>query len=221
MTQSISYKAVARRPVMKTRVAIVIIISIIAASVAPVATFAAPKNGKGQTAKRRKLSAELESVRNSSTVKRVIIQTKGAPSAAHDEAIQSKGGRRHGSFESFQLVVADVPGTSLTELASRDDISYISDDKPVRAHAALVTESTGAAQVQAGAPGAPALDGKGVTIAILDSGISANHPDFAAKDKSRVVASVDFTGSTATGDPFGHGTAVAATAAGTGAASND
>jgi len=48
----------------------------------------------------------------------------------------------------FSLVIADVPGTSLAELASRDDITYISDDKPVRAHAALVTESTGAAQAK-------------------------------------------------------------------------
>src|SRR5205807_1346707 len=151
----------------------------------------------------------------------VIIQTKGAPSAAQDAAIQSKGGRKRGSFDAMNMVVADVPRSSLADLAARDDVNYISADKPVHANIDLVTESTGAAQAQAGASGSPAVDGNAVTIAILDSGISANHADFAGTNKkSRVIAAVDFTGSNATGDPYGHGTGVAGMAAGNGSASN-
>jgi len=48
--------------------------------------------------------------------------------------------------------------------------------------------------VQAGTPGTPAVTGKGIGIAIIDSGISATHPDFQKNGHSRVVASVDFTG---------------------------
>ncbi|MDG4832079.1 S8 family serine peptidase [Solwaraspora sp. WMMD1047] len=58
------------------------------------------------------------------------------------------------------------------------------------------------------------LTGEGVTIAVLDSGIDASHPDLAG----RVAEVANFTAEEA-GDQSGHGTLVASAAAGTGAAS--
>src|SRR2546423_12126492 len=221
MTKPNSTTEVLRRFVMPRRIALLIIVAIVTASIAPLASFAAPKAAKPQRAKASKLSSSLSSSANSSELTSVIIQTKGAPSAAHDGAVQAKGGRKRGSFDLMNMIVADVPRSSLAALAARDDVDYISADRPVHANIDLVTESGGAAQAQAGAPGAPAVDGKGVAIAILDSGISANHADFAGTNKkSRVIAAVDFTGSNATGDPYGHGTGVAGMAAGNGAGSN-
>lgn len=71
---------------------------------------------------------------------------------------------------------------------------------------------------QIGAPSAweHGLDGTGVTVAVLDTGLDDHHPDLAGK----VVAARDFSGSGSTDDRFGHGTHVAATIAGTGAASD-
>ncbi|MEO3977831.1 S8 family serine peptidase [Streptomyces sp. CAU 1734] len=72
----------------------------------------------------------------------------------------------------------------------------------------------------AGRIGAPrawqsGYDGRGVTIAVLDSGVDETHPDLAAQ----VVGAANFSSSPDTRDRHGHGTHIASIAAGTGAKS--
>ncbi|MEU8084201.1 S8 family serine peptidase [Micromonospora sp. NPDC049101] len=70
---------------------------------------------------------------------------------------------------------------------------------------------------QIGAPAAWAagFTGKGVSVAVLDTGVDATHPDLAGK----VAEARNFTEAADARDTVGHGTHVASTIAGTGAAS--
>ncbi|MFK4064968.1 S8 family serine peptidase, partial [Streptomyces sp. NPDC029674] len=70
-------------------------------------------------------------------------------------------------------------------------------------------------QIGADKAWAAGYDGKGVKIAVLDSGVDADHPDL----KGQILAEKNFSGSPDAEDRYGHGTHVASTAAGTGAKS--
>ncbi|MBA3766734.1 MAG: S8 family serine peptidase, partial [Acidobacteria bacterium] len=181
--------------------AYLILVSLVLVSVAPLTTFAATakKSNNGQAQAHKKLAPEFESGNATGSV-RVIIQTKGHPSADQENAISKAGGSKRDAYEALDTMVADVPASSIQSLAARDDIAYISPDRVVKSQGNFTTETTGAAQVQAGTSGSPSLTGKGITIAVLDSGISSSHPDFNGQNgKSRILTSVDYTNSALSG----------------------
>ena len=83
-------------------------------------------------------------------------------------------------------------------------------DRPIRVTLDQTTKQIGApAAWQAG------LNGSGVTVAVVDTGIDAHHPDIASK----ITAMENFSDEPDIADRHGHGTHVAATVAGTGQAS--
>ncbi|MEU0187798.1 S8 family serine peptidase [Streptomyces sp. NPDC006207] len=78
---------------------------------------------------------------------------------------------------------------------------------------AVLDRST--AQINAPTAWKAGYEGQGVRVAVLDTGVDAAHPDLAG----RIAQAKDFSGSGNTDDRFGHGTHVASTVGGTGAAS--
>ncbi|MEU8288163.1 S8 family serine peptidase [Micromonospora sp. NPDC048905] len=94
--------------------------------------------------------------------------------------------------------------------ALRGGIAKIWLDGKVEADLADSTAQVGAPQVWASGN-----TGKGVDVAVLDTGIDVSHPDFAGQ----IAATESFVPGETVRDVFGHGTHVASTIAGTGAAS--
>jgi serine protease AprX len=107
--------------------------------------------------------------------------------------------------------VFSVNSAELSDLASDDLVDHISPDSRVHLMMKVSNTSTGATQVRTGTSGLlgllgayPGVTGKGIGVAVLDSGI-ASHAAL-----KHVVASVNFvSGSGSTADAFGHGTHVA------------
>lgn len=110
-------------------------------------------------------------------------------------------------FRHVGVVVAELDRSEAEALAATGDW-WLTPDRPLvasgrgrTAEADVVRRAIGADQV--------AGDGSGVVIAIVDSGVRANQPDFPS---GAIVAARDFVDgddAAASSDPYGHGTMVA------------
>src|SRR5437868_847096 len=171
-----------------------------------------------------KISPDLQQLimsGNGGTRVRVIVQKKPSSSGGLlggliGGLLNTVGGLLVSVLSNLNLLIVDVQANDVQVLASDPDVTYISLDAAVRSSGHLTT-TTGTQQVrvQKTLLGTNNLDGSGVTIAVLDSGIDKNHKSFATTGK--IKFSKDFTGENRTDDPWGHGTHVAAIAAGIGA----
>ena len=150
---------------------------------------------------------------------RVIIQPASSTDLSIDTTIELSGGSNLRKFKNFAARVATLPAQAAVNLAGRSDVSYVSLNRDVLPMGHL-SSTTGADQVRSIGDGS-SLDGTGIGIAIIDSGIDTDHRSFLDKSNSvRVVYSEDFTNEGRTDDPYGHGTHVASLAAGNGRISN-
>ncbi|MEY9840370.1 S8 family serine peptidase [Streptacidiphilus sp. EB103A] len=115
-----------------------------------------------------------------------------------------------GVWQTLAPAGARTRSASAPKAAFADGVTHIWLDGRVKASLA---DST--AQIGAPAAWAAGTDGKGVDVAILDTGIDTQHPDLVGQ----VDASQSFVPGESIEDHVGHGTHTASTIAGTGAAS--
>lgn len=165
-----------------------------------------------------KFAADLQHRAGTKNMVTVIVQYRQMPGAAHFKALQTGGAAIGANLHTIRAVTMRVPISMLAVLASNPNVAYISPDRPV-ALTASNEDYTSAIEADVAASQF-ALDGTGVGVAIIDSGV-ADHPDLHnANGASRVVYSQSFVpGDTTTSDKYGHGTHVAGLVGGTGASS--
>lgn len=150
---------------------------------------------------------------------RVIVQTVTRPSSALGLLPARLGGRLITVFSRFNGYVAELPSASVRRLAAMQGVKHISRDLPVAAtfrklppggYAGPWDESARSVGADAAWNGRLGSTGSGVSVAVLDSGVSPNR-DF------RLAGFVDLVNhQTAAYDDNGHGTHVAGIIAGSG-----
>ena len=147
----------------------------------------------------------------------VIVQHRQMPSSAHLKTLQGRGAALKHKFHTIRAVAMRVPVSMLEELANDPNVTYITPDREQKMTASAATEEFATAVEADVAAATYALDGTGIGVAVIDSGIADHNDLHGASGSSRVVYSQSFVaGDTKTTDAYGHGTHVAGLIGGTG-----
>jgi serine protease AprX len=191
-------------------VAVVAILVLVPVTVSAQAAPTVPAaNGHG------KLSADLANFPlNADGTVSVIVQFNQTPTARHFAHMAARGGKLKFSLEHINGAAYRIPVKMLVWLQNNPDVAYVSPDRPnnVASDDDIPAVEGDVARQQYG------LDGTGVGVAVIDSGVF-NHDDLKTANGwgSRIVYSESFIpGDTSTNDAYGHGTHVAGIVAGNG-----
>ncbi len=177
------------------------------------------RGNKNQNGKPNKVASDLRDLlsRNSDSMVKVILQLDQKPSGQLNALLAANGVKIRKHFNNLNSFALELPGRLIDVLPTFSEVSFISVDSEVQSFGGHVAHTSGADNVRS-LSNDGALDGDGVGIAIVDSGIFGAHTSFTdvQTGQSRIVVNQDFTGEGRTDDPYGHGTHVAAAAAGSG-----
>ena len=176
--------------------------------VALLVLLAAALSGDAVAARRRAMVAP-DLVRSGAEAVRVIVTYGATVQDSELPGLLGRNTQMHRNLRGIHAVSGTIPASEIDRLADDPRILTISPDRKVASTMDVAVPTIGADHVT----GVLKYTGRGVTVAVVDSGISAS----AAIPASRILASVNFTSEAASrGDAFGHGTHVAGTIGGSG-----
>jgi serine protease AprX len=181
-----------------------LILAVVLAASVPTAFAAGQPDGASSKLDRELRQRAQAPLGHSRVIVRVLPGTDAEPSIRR---VHGTLGRR---LLSVGGLVADIPDTALTTLARVPGVSAISLDRRIQGTLERTGATVGATYVH----DSLGLDGTGVGVAIIDSGVANWHDDLAADRVTRFVDFVDFQ--PAAYDDYGHGTHVAGIIAGSG-----
>ncbi len=190
------------------------LIVVLAVCIAAVIAATTPQ-GSATARHRASLSDDLRAFTATHSTKVVRVIAHGTKQDLHGIAA------RHGAHVARMLndgAVLEANAAQIEALAAEPSIQHLSGDLPVADFMIVSSQTTLADTVRAGQSGGllglggiPGVNGQGVVVAVLDSGISA-HKALTGK----VLASVSMLQGQPTTDEYGHGTHVAGIITGTG-----
>ena len=195
------------------------------------ATSSVPRQAHAQP-----LLLEMSARQPDSTVS-VIVQ-KLARNSGVEARVAALGGKVTRDLSIINAFSAQVPARNVAELAKTQGVRWVSLDAPTVSTGGGTSGGSGGCaacldtsklvssyDAAVRAPNVwnttPYLQGQGIGVAVVDSGINDSHPDFTdASGGSRVLSSQKFNSNTTyAADFYGHGTHVAGIIAGNGKAS--
>jgi serine protease AprX len=159
-------------------------------------------------ARNPKFGRDLDGIASTAMVD-VIVQYDHVPTPTDHQNMARQGGVLTRQYRHVRAGVYRMRASGLAQVSQNPKVRYISPNRKVSG-----TLDNAAAAVNVVAAWNEALDGTGIGVAIIDSGINDVN-DLANKGVSRVVYSQDFVGS-GSHDFYGHGTHVAGILAGNG-----
>lgn len=109
------------------------------------------------------------------------VMVHGATLADAEQAVAETGMVRVTSFDRIGVVVARAVPPQVEMARTLPGVTYLEGDQPLQLFTSTSHEATRGAEARETLTGADgeALDGTGVTIAVIDSGIDPTHPAFA------------------------------------------
>ena len=181
---------------------------------AAVAITVASGHPSAQNRYSNKLDSALAGIAGTSGQRtRVIVRLRQGAGATVKDVLRRTQSEIRYDHESISALTADLRADNLQAIADLGDVESMSIDAPVQATATIIPATAGTAlRSTLGISSNSTLSGRGIGVAVIDSGISPL-PEFG----SRIRAFYDFTRggiSTRAYDDYGHGTHVAGLIAG-------